>query len=330
MKKNILSKNISKKRNFTTYVRKSQRRKMLRARDAKRNGVLACLQPLFRNKAFFFPKQPTDPSSFLASFCKRYIFSDIWRENKIPSPYCSHLFISSSLIWALLHNKSMLPLMHGYYYTEKKRNNARFSEYYYHNTNLNVRRAPTKRSQILPFVVANPDFVEGGLTEEERVKLAMVEVKHSRRKKDLQRLRYGKNTQAEIQLRTAMSVFGYRYGKLALIYRRPHPQNTFDTYYVREYIDLPDFLEEHYLIIATKYFQKVLLKYIQNEFGLNKTHLDFSKEEKKFIKEVERWKKPTRRKHNTEVLRKGEKIRKHWKSACIKRYQKEFKRVSTY
>ena len=161
---------------------------MLRTRDFKFTDVLTFFEPLFRDKRFRFSAKPNDISSFFRAFRCRFIFTQEWRENGITSPYCPHLFLTSALVWMLLHNKSMLPLMSGYYYIAHKRNNDRLVEYSFHEKNFNLKFAYSKRSAILPFVVAIPDFMEFFFEEEDMQEWRIVKAKHSCRRKDLSQL----------------------------------------------------------------------------------------------------------------------------------------------
>ena len=181
--------------------------------------------------------------------------------------------------------------MHGYYYTENKRNTGKQAEYYYQDTHWNVRSAYSRRFSALPFIVATPDLLEPAFEADSSQERVVVEIKHSRRKKDLIRLQRCRDTQAEIQLRVSMSVFGYKYGKLVLIYRRPYPYNDYEVHETVIIKDMPDFLQENYLSISYKYFHRVLVPYFTAEFGLSSEFVNVAREEAWFIKQVESWKK---------------------------------------
>ena len=327
MKKIIRNNNNSKKYGGVPYIRKSRRRILANARAKKAHGVLAEFQPLFRNIKFCFLDPPASPSSFLRAFCMRFLFTRKLMERLIPSMFCSHLYISSSLIYSMLTEDNILTRMHGYYYTSEKRFAGELAENFYESTNPQASHPKVRKSNILPFIVATPDFFECQIDPNNQEERIITEVKHSCEKKKLNKIIEGQMKSPHIQLKVSMSVFGCTSGRLVLIHQINNPRKNFRIFETIYYSNADDYIEENFELLARTYFQKVITSYFSTEFSIKECHLDYGVEEEWFFDRCKTWKesqdaeKPHR--YSNRILA----VKNHWQRTCIGKHKKDYTRI---
>lgn len=254
-----MDRNFSKKRGGVRYVRRSQKRKMLRARDAKFPRKVAHLIKLFRNKYLISLSRPTDSSSFLRTFCRQYIFTKIFCADMIPAPFCPHFLLDVSSIWDILHDKPIFNKIHENLYYGPNYENKKALKYYTSNhpdaINLSV-----KQSQILPFIFGKPDFAHKDLQSQSKI-VSLINIKFSESEVELKEGKECESSLEKVRLWAVMSIFEQYYGVLVLIGQKSTLDRGKYMYHYEGVTQVNDFLLQKRDLITEKYFRNVLLKY---------------------------------------------------------------------
>lgn len=304
--------------------RKSVKQKMKRVRIQQ-----------FRSTRFLFPKYFTSPlTSFLApngssedffrNFVRQFVLRTENAESEIPSKYCAHLHISSSLVWNLINDKPILPLLHGYYFTERQRYRGKLAEYFYLENDPSAVRVSARRSKILPFLIASPDFITSENNDGVESQSLLVEVKHRDRIKDLDRILKMKDDRINVQVLVTISVFESRAAKVVLILKRRNTRQPYRIYSEKYIEPEDDFIKKNEKLLIEKYFDNFLVPYFVKEFELIRNFFDHAGEKEWFYREVKRW-----QKHGDIILdhqkqKKRSYKQRHYTARCIRKYKSFF------
>ena len=78
----------------------------------------------------------------------------------ISKSICNHIHIGSASVYKLLRGKLSLADLHGFFHTWQQRREGKMAEDYYLSKNTSAEKISCFRSQILPFLLSSPDFIE--------------------------------------------------------------------------------------------------------------------------------------------------------------------------
>lgn len=307
------SKNQSRKSKNTSYTRKSIARKMKRMRDSKTLPLSPGFMVTLRSKRFNFMTDNETTLSFAIKFSTLFIFNQAFIENFIPRPYCSHLLVSSSLIFYLIQDNPILDIMHQYYHTKENRVRGQIAEKFYWDLHPDLERPGRRKSSILPFIVCTGDFYDK-FEGVNRNDYELIEVKSANNEEDLIKIQNLQDQKVLLQLKIISSVYNSKFVRLVTVLTDEETQNPPNVYYEDKIEFSTDFIYENKQTLVEKYIENVLYPYFFNEFGIK-----FFEEEKSsfdgfFKMKVEEWTMIRNYSTKSEMMESGYVSRNH--NAC--------------
>lgn len=308
-----------KKSQTRRYRPLSFRRRMKRLREAKFFPSTCNFLPLFRNRKFLFPFQPNSPLDFCQLFVKRFVFPTQFSDREIPSPFCPHVLVPSSLINDLLHDSDMLCLVHRFYYTSQNRFEGRLAEDFYQEVGFSLKRGYAKKSKILPFVVASPDFIED-YEEANEDEIIIVEVKSSESIEEIDKILSKENKQVEVQALVTKSVFGATSVRISCLKKSKSLSCPFKICGSVFYQSPGDFILQNKKTLISKYLSNLLMPYFKNEFKITLNDVESQIFIKWFTSCLQNEKSLKKSQICDRSLNKTIKTQKHWNCRSIAKY----------
>lgn len=268
-----------KKRLQKSYRKQSIKLRIHRLNDHRNllisnsSSMLSPLLPLVQHLLPPF----SSPLEFSQVFSIKTVLDPSFNFACLPDSLCSHLLVGSSQMSRLLARTLELADLHGVYYTAAERQGGIFAENFYYSKYSHLVRGFSIRSNVLPFIIAAPDFLEICTPINDCDSgLMVVEVKSAESSMKLRKMKEGLNSLVNLQLQTEMAVFGLKRARLALVKVLDSTKRDYEVF-SRCTISYDNFFESNHLDIIRAYIKCVLSKYLRRTFEITLRPTDTQK-----------------------------------------------------